>query len=107
MQSIARSLALFAAVFGSLSACTARVEPGGDGEEVHPRVAGATAEPSVNSNDTVSTKSQVAVAALSWSGSVGSWCGPVEEQTLWLNARPQAAACDNASHQLYTTGEAD
>lgn len=107
MQSIARSFALFAAIFGSLSACTARVEPGGDGEEVHPRVAGATAEPSLNSNDTVSTKSQVAVAALSWSGSVGSWCGPVEKQTLWLNARPQAAACDNASHQLYSTGEAD
>jgi hypothetical protein len=107
MPSNVRSSALFAAVFGcSLFACTAQVQPGGDGEEVHPRPFSEN-EPSRNSADTVSTNSQVAQPALSWSGSVGSWCGPVEKQTLWLNARPQGAACEDASHQVYTSGNAD
>src|SRR6478609_6878979 len=107
MQSNARSTALFAAVFGcSLFACTAHVEPGGDGEEVHPRPFSAN-EPSRSSADTVSEGSQVAAPGVSWSGSVGSWCGPVEKQTLWLNARPQAAACDSASRQVYSSADAD
>ncbi|HVY30133.1 MAG TPA: M66 family metalloprotease [Polyangiaceae bacterium] len=108
MQSNAPALTLFTAVFGlPMLACTAQVEPGGDGPRVHPRPAATAMAPSADSTDTVSSSSQVAVPAASWPGNVGTWCGPVEKQTLWLNARPQAAACDSASDQLYTTGAVD
>jgi hypothetical protein len=37
-----------------------------------------------------------------WSGTIGSWCGPGDEATLWLVARPQTAACDASSKKLYS-----
>src|SRR5882724_5439387 len=32
-----------------------------------------------------------------WAGSIGSWCGPFETQTLWLTGKPQASVCQAAA----------
>lgn len=37
-----------------------------------------------------------------WSGTVGSWCGPGDDATVWLVARPQTAACEATSKKLYS-----
>ncbi|HKY39800.1 MAG TPA: M66 family metalloprotease [Polyangiaceae bacterium] len=38
-----------------------------------------------------------------WPGTVGSWCGPGDNATVWLVARPQASACQASSTKVYTT----
>ena len=37
-----------------------------------------------------------------WSGTVGNWCGPGDDQTLWLVARPQTSACEASSKKVYS-----
>lgn len=36
-----------------------------------------------------------------WRGAVGSWCGPLDDQTLWLVASPAEAACDARATKIY------
>ncbi|HXK20199.1 MAG TPA: hypothetical protein VNG33_20445, partial [Polyangiaceae bacterium] len=36
-----------------------------------------------------------------WAGAIGNWCGPFDKQTLWLTARPQPLACQEASTKIY------
>ncbi len=36
-----------------------------------------------------------------WPGSMGSWCGPADNATLWLVSNKTAAACDAQSQQIY------
>lgn len=44
--------------------------------------------------------------SVAWQSAVGTWCGPSDEQTLWVSARP-VAACDVASRKLYGNGSED
>jgi hypothetical protein len=99
------------AVFGCLLvlSCTGYVQPReGDAPVVEP-IPGTAAAPSASgTNSAAGSKAAAsAVAPAAWTGSVGSWCGPVEEQTLWLNARPQAAACEVVSQKLYSAASED
>lgn len=36
-----------------------------------------------------------------WTGNVGSWCGPKDDATIWLVARPQPSACEASSSKVY------
>jgi hypothetical protein len=37
-----------------------------------------------------------------WNGNVGSWCGPKDDATVWMVAKPQQSACELASKKLYS-----
>jgi len=40
-------------------------------------------------------------------GSIGSWCGPFDKQTLWLTAKPQASVCQAAATKVYSDAAED
>lgn len=40
-----------------------------------------------------------------WSASIGSWCGPADDQTVWLVANPDASACGVQAPNIYGEGE--
>lgn len=42
-----------------------------------------------------------------WSGNVGSWCGPGDDATVWLVARPQTGACQAASSKVHNPSTED
>jgi hypothetical protein len=102
--------AVLPAIFGlaSLVACTAHVEPSGGGP-----VALLDGQPASSQSGAVDASSEAATRKLAssdshtvlptWAGAIGTWCGPVDEQTLWLTARPGASACDVASKSITGT----
>lgn len=40
-----------------------------------------------------------------WTGNVGSWCGPKDDATVWLVAKPQQSACEASSKQVFSSAE--
>lgn len=101
MPQKARSVPQFAAVFGSLAlACTGHIVPGGEGKPVG---IGDTSFPNPDSTSTVTANDDSAAtstATVGWSGGIGTWCGPGEQQTLWLTARPRSAACEGEARSV-------
>lgn len=37
-----------------------------------------------------------------WTGNVGSWCGPKDDATVWLVAKPQQSACEASSKKVFS-----
>jgi hypothetical protein len=37
-----------------------------------------------------------------WTGNVGSWCGPKDDASVWLVARPQPSACEASSKKVFS-----
>lgn len=81
--------------------CTGYVQPGGDSASSAPSTPPAAADSS--SSTTTFSASTSSPKAVAWSGSVGSWCGAADSQTVWLGAGAQAASCELASAALSAT----
>jgi hypothetical protein len=94
----------------SASACTGSVEPQGaggpapsNGTPNNSTAGSGAALPGGMSGSAGSAPMMPALPV--WPGMVGSWCGPGDNATVWLVARPQASACEASSTKIYTTDE--
>jgi hypothetical protein len=86
-----------------LSGCTADIvgDAPGSGGPV-PTQAGASGASPLGSAGTAGAGGGMVVPALPvWNGNVGSWCGPKDDATVWLVAKPLQSACEQASKKVY------
>lgn len=91
-----------------LSACTANIE--GTAPGLSAGGGSAAAQPGAGSSSLGAGSSQgggggagPALPALPvWTGNVGSWCGPQDDATVWLVAKPQQSACEASSKRVYS-----
>ena len=97
-----------AVAFGSFVGCTGYIESAGSSGPAASSAtgtssqAGATADPAASN-----AASTVTTPTTNWPAAIGTWCGPVDEQTLWLTTKPQAAACSASSQKIYTDANED
>src|SRR5687768_6792696 len=95
-------------LLSSLTACTGTVEGPAPPAGLVPsggaaNIPGAGAGP-VQAGGMSGVGGSAALPALPvWTGTVGSWCGPGDNSSVWLVARPQASACDVSSKKVYST----
>jgi hypothetical protein len=106
------AIAATAVAFGNFLSCTGYIErPGGGAtSDASPPSAeqsgdaGDADRRSGGSSDRSGVPSLAAVS-VAWPSAVGTWCGPSSSRSLWLTVKPQASACDAASHKLYGDAE--
>lgn len=89
----------------ALAGCTASIDgtsPGLNGGAAA-QAAGNAAASTAGSAQGGGGGSAATVPALPvWTGNVGSWCGPKDDASVWLVARPQQSACEASSKQVFT-----
>ena len=101
---------LLLAAFGlGGAACEGYVESSAGDATVGPdRTADSALQAAPKNGASASTTSpSVATALPAWTGAVGAWCGPFEQQSLWLTARPQSVDCQAASTKIYGDASED
>lgn len=90
----------------ALSACTATIDgtdpsQGGSSHESIQPGAGSSSL-GTGSSQAGGGGSATQQALPVWTGNVGSWCGPKDDPTIWLVAKPEAAACETSSKRVYS-----
>jgi hypothetical protein len=88
----------------ALAGCTASIDgssPGPNGSAAA-AAAGNAATGAAGSSAQGGGGAATVPALPVWTGNVGSWCGPKDDATVWLVARPQASACEASSKQVFT-----
>jgi hypothetical protein len=88
----------------ALAGCTASIDgssPGSTGSAATP-AAGNAATSAAGSSAQGGGGAGTVPALPVWTGNVGSWCGPKDDATVWLVARPQPSACEASSKQVFT-----
>jgi hypothetical protein len=106
MQSKRNFRAALPWLFTALSACTASIDGTAPGQGIG---GPASAQPGAGASSVAANGSQgggagsAAQASLPlWTGNVGSWCGPKDDPTIWLVAKPQPATCEASSKRVYS-----
>jgi Peptidase M66 len=94
----------FAVAFGSFVGCTGYIEPSGSSAPAAASAAGASSQAGATAPPAAAIS---ATPTASWPAAIGTWCGPVDKQTLWLTTKPQASACSASSQTLYADTSKD
>jgi hypothetical protein len=88
----------------ALAGCTASIEgtsPGLDGSATAQAGAGSAATNNAGAAQGGSGGAAMVPALPVWTGNVGSWCGPGDDASVWLVARPQQSACEASSKKVF------
>jgi hypothetical protein len=109
-----RTLTATAVVLGNFISCTGYITlpDGSPAGSTDPSAASQTGATRGSPKRATGVTDRAAVGAgpsisVAWSGTVGTWCGPSDAQTLWVTLQPAARACDVASHKLYSSAAED